>query len=582
MYIHVDFDIILIAIFVTIFITGYIRGAGIELLRVLKVIIPFFVLYFYGDKINQLLFSSHNVVEFVYQILPDIPYRNTIAYFSTQIIVYVLVYVFLAIFLWRLGKYVLDERIEFWFGRFNSIFGGIFSVIRMYIIVSIIILPFFALNFTNHDDPITNFILNNPPRFSRIGLLIDKAKPTLDKVNEVSSSLKIMDLKSLENYTILLIDVKEFVLSNEEEAYKIYIYLKERNSINETFTKSEFLYYYINNIDIFDNFSDDSINKINHQLKSTIMEYKSVFIWAYEHEVLKMETKEEIINSFIDNYPKIIADTNEKLTIEVLRRIKVNTQVYLIIKEWLSDYYHIEVQDGLDLLNDNYLETVLDSFDLYKDQLISLFKEKLEQEYKDSIIKQVERFARFQEEYIKYYKPKIKLYDELFTDVTFKYKLMFAIMKEKKLNTVINHELIDKNSLMYLFILDSLNFLNYFSADEKIYYEAAQVYIALFLIDIDENTQIKKLTFTDFYQHLMIFSQNEDLFKRTKGDINKIIRALLVENEGMSYLEYLLNNDLCEPDFITQLLNHEEIRDIFTLENYILLERINRKMLSEN
>ena len=41
MEIHVDFDLILLAIFITIFITGYIRGAGIELLRVLKVIILF-------------------------------------------------------------------------------------------------------------------------------------------------------------------------------------------------------------------------------------------------------------------------------------------------------------------------------------------------------------------------------------------------------------------------------------------------------------------------------------------------------------------------------------------------------------
>ena len=92
MEIFVNFDIILSAIFLTIFITGYIRGGGIELLRVLKVIIPFFVLYFYGDKINKLLFSSPKIIAFVYKILPKILYRNTIAAFSSQIIVYITVY----------------------------------------------------------------------------------------------------------------------------------------------------------------------------------------------------------------------------------------------------------------------------------------------------------------------------------------------------------------------------------------------------------------------------------------------------------------------------------------------------------
>jgi len=313
MELNVDFDLILLAIFLTIFITGYIRGGGIELLRVLKVIIPFFVLYFYGEKINELLFSSQKIVDIVYKILPNVPYRNTIAALSSQIGVYIFVYVLLTIFLWRLGKYVLDERIEFLFGRFNSVLGGIFSVIRMYIIVSIFIIPFYALNFTNYSDPLTGFVLNNPPNFSRLGLLINKVKPTVDQINKVSSSLKIMDLASLEKYTNLLMDVKYFVKTNENQGYKVYKELEKEDYFEESLSKHEFMKYYIDNVDEFAKmeFTNKEIMEINKQLINNVNEYPQVFNWAYENKVLEMESDMEIIQSFIDNYPSLVASMED-------------------------------------------------------------------------------------------------------------------------------------------------------------------------------------------------------------------------------------------------------------------------------
>lgn len=584
MEIHVDFDLILIAIFITIFITGYIRGGGIELLRVLKVVIPFFVLYFYGDAITNLLFSNQKTIDVVYAILPDIPFRNTLAALSSQIGVYIIVYLFLAIFLWRLGKFVLDERIEYIFGRFNSILGGIFSVIRTYIIISVFIIPFYALNFTNYSDPLTSFVLNHPPNFSRLGLLIEKTKPTVDKFNEVSAALKIMDVRSLEKYTLLLDDVQDFVINNEQDAYTIYEYLKSNGLIDDDYTPAEFLYYYVNHSNEFSkmNFPNKKLKDSNENLNHTVDNYAQVFIWAYEKNILEMDSTDQIIASFIENYPQIAADTHDKLSVEILSKMKLKTQVYLILKNWLRECYQIEIQSDVNLLNDQNLALILDDFLLHKNQLIDSINQMDAKDFeKADIIKQIERFSSFQKEYISTYKPKINLYDQILDDVSFKYKLAFAIMKEKKFNQVVDSEM-EEDSLMYLFSLDSLDFINYFShEDDQIYYEAGQVYVALFLIDIKPDHQIEKITYEKMISNLEKFTANEDLFKRTKPEINEIIKALLVNHNEQSYFEFLVENNLCEDDLINQLLQSIEIKSILTGENLVLLRSLNQKLETE-
>jgi len=584
MDIHVDFDLILIAIFITIFITGYIRGGGIELLRVLKVVIPFFVLYFYGDAITHLLFSNRQTINFVYAILPNIPYRNTIAALSSQIGVYIIVYLFLAILLWRLGKLVLDERIEYIFGRYNSIFGGIFSVIRMYVIISVFIIPFYALNFTNYSDPLTSLVLKHPPNFSRLGILIEKTKPTMDKFNEVSASLKIMDIKSLEKYSNLLIDIKNFVGETEQEAYLLYEYLEENELIDETYTPSEFLYYYATERDQFNQvkYDDKHINDINDDLNRKVDDYAQVFIWANEKKILEMTSTDQIIVSFIDNYPQIVADTDSQLSLEIFSKMKLKTQLYLILKNWLMESYQIEIQSDFDLLNDENLAIILDDFELHKEHLIESIRNMDAKDFeKEDVIKQIERFSAFQTEYINTYKPKIYLYNQILDDVSFKYKLTFAIMKEKKFNQVVDDEMSD-DSLMYLFSLDSLSFINYFSShDDYVYYEAGQVYVALFLIDIQSNHQIDKITYDKMLNNLQKFTTNEDLFNKTKTDINEIIKALLVNRDEKSYLEFLVLNNLCEEDLIDKILQSEDFKTILTGENIVLLQALNQKLKSE-
>lgn len=577
MTINVDFDIIIVAIFVTIFITGFIRGGGIEFLRVAKIVIPFIILYFFGDKITNLLFSSPKIVQFVYDILPNVPYRNTIASLSTKILLYIVVYLFLAILLWRLGKYVLDERIEYYFGRYNSILGGIFALIRMYIIISIIIIPFYALNFTNQHDPLTKFIINHPPRFSRIGILLDKARPTVDKLNEVTSSLKIMDIKSLEKYTRLVYDVKDFVTDTEKEAYDLYNYLLEEKVITEDYNQREFLIYYLNNLTFFQELTlkNKEMHNLNKSLYDKVSTYKQVYIWAYEKHVLEMESEDEVIESFIHNYNEIAASTNDELSIEMLTKLKFNVKLYLVLKEWLATSFDISISSTSDLLNDGNIENILDNYHLYENYLIELINNEFEPKEQELILSQLARFRNFQTLYLNKYKPQIMIYEKLMNDVSFKYKLTFAILKDTKFNQLVDKEM-PKESIIYLFVLDSLDFFNRLTSDNQIYYETAQIYVALFLIDIDQDLQVDPMTSEKVIQQLKYFSQNEDLYNRTKKSINEIIRTLLIEREGHTYLEYLIEQEFCEPNIIDELLASEIVKMTLSYENFKLLENMKK------
>ncbi|MDF2698503.1 MAG: Colicin production protein [Haloplasmataceae bacterium] len=584
MQVFVNFDLILLAIFITIFITGYIRGGGIELLRVLKVIIPFLVLYFFGDKITAFLFTNINIVDFVYKILPNIPYKNTISILSTHIAVYILVYIFLTIFLWRLGKYVLDERIEYIFGRFNSIFGGIFSLIRMYIIVSILILPFYAFNYTNQEDHMTNLILNNPPMFSKIGRMIETSKPTIDKLNEVSATLKIMDLNSLQKYSALITDVKGFLETNEDNAYLIYSYLYENEILSEIFeTKPAFLNYYVRNLKYFKDvkIDQDEIEKLNDDLHKEMDQNAQVVIWAYDHDIKSKESLDEVVDSFINNYPYITANTDDQLTIEVLAKIKLNTQVYLTLKNWLFSSYQISIDENTDLLNDDHLEIILNNYHLYKDNLINDINNiDAKDSDKEQIINQINNLAVFQSEYINVYKHIIESYDQLLINVSFKYKLTFSVIKEKNLKSSIEAKMAD-DPMYYLVLMDSLEFLNYFTKDDALYFEAAQIYVSLFLIDLEivnDEPIINQINEEDIDYILLTVENHMDVFTKTNKDVNKMIFTLFNNTNEISYFEYLINEGYVEKEIVNYLFNSEKFIDILDYPNYKLLKEMNERL----
>lgn len=570
------FDIIVIVIFITVFITGFIRGAGIELLRFLKLVIPFIVLYYFGDLIIHELFKTDAINYFVYTVLPDIPFKSTISSLSTQIMLYLFVYLIMSLILWRLGSLVLDERIEYFFGRTNAIMGGIFSVLWMYIIISYLIIPLYVLNLTSKQDFTTNFILNNPPPFSRVGQFINRSKPTLDQMNEMTNAFQVMDLDGFKNYSTFLTDVKSFVIALEKKSTQVYdALINEGQAIDVT--KEEFLYKASRELEWFKELrvQDDVVNEVKKELEKEIETYRPVIEWAYEEDIFTLNSWDDMVYSFIENYDDIAFNTKDSLTIERFAETMTMSQIYLTMRDFLYETMGIEVETTKDLLEDKNLYILLEHYHQHEDQLLKRIDElqKFSPAHKKWFKSQVKRFGDFQEKYQDTYKYYIDRYENLLPDVSLRYKLVFAIMKAGGFDKTF-YEHIERNPTLYPFVLDTIPFLNEREKEIDLYYQIGQVYVALFLIEMDENGMKGGIDpnriFDQLKYHQYLLNEYSDLNKT----INAILHALLKERDGTSYIEFLIDEEYMTIETLQSINNYDDVQKLLNRQNQAYVNRI--------
>lgn len=578
------FDVLICVLFVTVFITGLIRGAGIELLRFLKLIIPFIILYYFGDLMINLLFKTNAINYFVYTVLPDIPFKSTISSLSTQALLYLIVYLLLSLILWRLGSLVLDERIEYFFGKANAIVGGIFSVLWMYVIISYVIIPLYVVNLTNENSFMTNFILNHPFPFSRAGKFIERSKPTLDRMNEMTNAFQVMDLDGFKNYTHFLNDVEAYVIDLEAKANQLYDTLLAEGVELEV-SREDFLYQAAKNFSWFQSLSvkDQKARGIKDALVKELEIYSPVIQWAYEEKILALETWEDIVDSFIENYDDIAFNTKDPLTLELFAETMTMSQVYRTITNFLYDTMGIEVRTTKDLLKDENLMILLEQYDQHEEELIERIEQlpKFSDAHRAWFKTLVKRFGRFQAKYQTIYKDYIEHYEHLMPDVSLRYKLIFAMMKAERFHRDFFKQL-ERNPTLYLFILDSISFLDSVEKKETdLYYQVGQVYVALFLINGEDHENPQTIMPDQIFEHLRkhryLLNEYSDLNKT----INKIIHALLIERENGSYVEFLIDNGYLTKEDLKTISEHKDVRLLLNRQNQAYLNHILNRLDEE-
>lgn len=578
------FDVLICVLFVTVFITGLIRGAGIELLRFLKLIIPFIILYYFGDLMINLLFKTNAINYFVYTVLPDIPFKSTISSLSTQALLYLIVYLLLSLILWRLGSLVLDERIEYFFGKANAIVGGIFSVLWMYVIISYVIIPLYVVNLTNENSFMTNFILNHPFPFSRAGKFIERSKPTLDRMNEMTNAFQVMDLDGFKNYTHFLNDVEAYVIDLEAKANQLYDTLLAEGVELEV-SREDFLYQAAKNFSWFQSLSvkDQEARGIKDALVKELEIYSPVIQWAYEEKILALETWEDIVDSFIENYDDIAFNTKDPLTLELFAETMTMSQVYRTITNFLYDTMGIEVRTTKDLLKDENLMILLEQYDQHEEELIERIEQlpKFSDAHRAWFKTLVKRFGRFQAKYQTIYKDYIEHYEHLMPDVSLRYKLIFAMMKAERFHRDFFKQL-ERNPTLYLFILDSISFLDSVEKKETdLYYQVGQVYVALFLINGEDHENPQTIMPDQIFEHLRkhryLLNEYSDLNKT----INKIIHALLIERENGSYVEFLIDNGYLTKEDLKTISEHKDVRLLLNRQNQAYLNHILNRLDEE-
>lgn len=578
------FDVLICVLFVTVFITGLIRGAGIELLRFLKLIIPFIILYYFGDLMINLLFKTNAINYFVYTVLPDIPFKSTISSLSTQALLYLIVYLLLSLILWRLGSLVLDERIEYFFGKANAIVGGIFSVLWMYVIISYVIIPLYVVNLTNEKSFMTNFILNHPFPFSRAGKFIERSKPTLDRMNEMTNAFQVMDLDGFKNYTHFLNDVEAYVIDLEAKANQLYDTLLAEG-VELKVSREDFLYQAAKNFSWFQSLSvkDQEARGIKDALVKELEIYSPVIQWAYEEKILALETWEDIVDSFIENYDDIAFNTKDPLTLELFAETMTMSQVYRTITNFLYDTMGIEVRTTKDLLKDENLMILLEQYDQHEEKLIERIEQlpKFSDAHRAWFKTLVKRFGRFQAKYQTIYKDYIEHYEHLMPDVSLRYKLIFAMMKAERFHRDFFKQL-ERNPTLYLFILDSISFLDSVEKKETdLYYQVGQVYVALFLINGEDHENPQTIMPDQIFEHLRkhryLLNEYSDLNKT----INKIIHALLIERENGSYVEFLIDNGYLTKEDLKTISEHKDVRLLLNRQNQAYLNHILNRLDEE-
>lgn len=578
------FDVLICVLFVTVFITGLIRGAGIELLRFLKLIIPFIILYYFGDLMINLLFKTNAINYFVYTVLPDIPFKSTISSLSTQALLYLIVYLLLSLILWRLGSLVLDERIEYFFGKANAIVGGIFSVLWMYVIISYVIIPLYVVNLTNEKSFMTNFILNHPFPFSRAGKFIERSKPTLDRMNEMTNAFQVMDLDGFKNYTHFLNDVEAYVIDLEAKANQLYDTLLAEG-VELKVSREDFLYQAAKNFSWFQSLSvkDQEARGIKDALVKELEIYSPVIQWAYEEKILALETWEDIVDSFIENYDDIAFNTKDPLTLELFAETMTMSQVYRTITNFLYDTMGIEVRTTKDLLKDENLMILLEQYDQHEEELIERIEQlpKFSDAHRAWFKTLVKRFGRFQAKYQTIYKDYIEHYEHLMPDVSLRYKLIFAMMKAERFHRDFFKQL-ERNPTLYLFILDSISFLDSVEKKETdLYYQVGQVYVALFLINGEDHENPQTIMPDQIFEHLRkhryLLNEYSDLNKT----INKIIHALLIERENGSYVEFLIDNGYLTKEDLKTISEHKDVRLLLNRQNQAYLNHILNRLDEE-
>ncbi|HEY8365410.1 MAG TPA: hypothetical protein VIK84_07525, partial [Haloplasmataceae bacterium] len=95
----IDYNIIFGLILITVVIIGYLNGATTELIKVIRLYLPFVVVYFIGGPISRIVYNLNFIKQLFQNVkfMQNLPYRNTIVMLLCSIIIYFVSYIIIRI-----------------------------------------------------------------------------------------------------------------------------------------------------------------------------------------------------------------------------------------------------------------------------------------------------------------------------------------------------------------------------------------------------------------------------------------------------------------------------------------------------
>ena len=196
-----NFDIILIILFSAYTVYGYFSGGHKQIRLSINLILPFVIIYYLGHTITEYLYiplSNTFLFELINNFLSIL--KNTIGMLFTYIFTYILLFTGIYILSKIAKRYLLNDNMKAKLGKNNNYLGAVFALINGYVLVYFLILPAFSINIIDSEARLTNFVLEHPPPFSRVGRTAEKAVPVKNLADKATTFQELISVEGIEGY----------------------------------------------------------------------------------------------------------------------------------------------------------------------------------------------------------------------------------------------------------------------------------------------------------------------------------------------------------------------------------------------
>jgi len=292
---------------------------------------------------------------------------------------YIVTYIFLFSFVFVLGlfakRYILNENMRAYLGVKNNYLGALFALLNGYVLVYFIILPVFSLDLIGPEARVTNFVLNNPPPFSRIGKTAQRAIPIKGLADKAEAFEELISVDGIEGYYNEAIYSYQLQYMGSEESYEqqfmddVYDGLSDGSKdiindayftyFNETLTSDAFLGIsrvlveetggitvyeeIITNEEIYitANPSHTSVIDTLEELGQNFSNHKGILMWYVDELDRSLIAPADgditaTIVSFKDYYSTMIEEINDPDLEEKLYLAKLSIDSYDVFTQWMT------------------------------------------------------------------------------------------------------------------------------------------------------------------------------------------------------------------------------------------------------
>lgn len=538
MLLSVDFDLLLVMILLAMFLIGYISGATVEIIKLINLIVPFIVIYFFAGDISRWVFRTKLLQKLLskFTVLEHIPYFNTFVVFLATFITFLGAYWVLSYMTRGLKKIIVSEVLDYKLGKFNHSAGAILALIRFYVLGSLLVLPFFVLGLTTkEEDHLSRLLLNHPPMFTRAGQIINDAEPMVNAVSSLSSFIEVVDVReTMEEVKALETTITEqkeqltqTIQGMVEQGTIVDVDLSDPMEVLLTFLKDP--------TPFFDAAETPELRSSLTMTYNNVKPYEGVVAWAHREDIVNLSHEQKLI-SFFENYDYIQDETSDPSVKDKLNKMKS----FQIVYEWLTKTVKLNLDPLAQILSDSSIERIMNQLLLELDQEGLLTKLRSLQQPK--LNAQADAIESFVVNYKDHYAPLMK---KIKVELPFLYKLIAATMHEVDL---IEH--FKRTPFIAMYVIDTIQLLNTANLelpDENLYQLLIKIIIPLYLIEEDDNGRTIPM---DEKRMEKIITGSYDLIDDlvlTDNFVQELVRALIEATTyeestktTIPYLTYLL------------------------------------------